>query len=580
MDNIFKIVRLLLFLASSFGYWEYFRRKAKINVFFLPAFTVSLQIVILFAAGILNCLKPAAILLFGAGLISAAYYLFRDFKNTLMNYLNIGYLFLGLGLLAVLAATKGQVFTRYDNFSHWALVVRNMLATNRYPTFADSLIVFQEYPLGSASYIYYFAKVVSESESIQMTAQAFMMLCFLLPVFKYVKKNRIISGIFVIFFANFLLCYNINIRDLLVDTLLPLQGMAALFFVYSECCGFDRGDKRGEVSFFYAIPFLCTTLQIKNSGVFFVAVAFVLILASLKYARTDLGAKAAAILAPLLSLYFWQMHCDYVFDNASVSKHAMTIGNYKGVFSAKSGDMIQSIMTQLVDYSVTGRDLYLLLVFLIVMGVVCFWVLPALRKQYLKTAAAAIVLYVLYMVGVFFMYLFSMPEQEAAGLASIARYRKTIFIAMYYLLLLMTLVMISSVGKAKKTWICILAAFAVLVINWRTENGSFSTIFESNSAGERLWIEQAAENYQVESGSSYVICIPKEDAGYAYYLCKYLLYSTDISARVITDAAQLEDVGEYRYMFVLDARNEIIQKWVEEKYPDQAGNSVIVTGGE
>lgn len=413
-----------------------------------------------------------------------------------------------------------------------------------------------------------------------MTAQAFMMLCFILPVFKYVEKNRIISGMYVICFANFLLCYNIRITDLLVDTLLPLQGMATLFFVYSECCGFDNTDKRGEISVLYAIPFLCTTVQIKNSGIFFVAAAFVLILVSAKYERKNIGQYVAAIITPLLTIYLWQAHCDYVFDNALVSKHAMTVENYKGIFSTKSGDVIQSILSQLLHYSVTGRDLYFLLAFLMVMGLVCFLMQPALRRQYLKMVFAVAIMYVLYMAGVFFMYLFSMPETEAMELASIARYRKTIFIAIYYMIILMSLVMISFSEMGKKKWICIAAVFAMLILNWRDQKGNFATIFKTNSAGERLWIEQAARDYHVENGSSYIICIPRSDAGYAHYLCKYLLYSTNISARVISEASQLEDAEEYKYMFIYDSKNEIIQKWVEENYPDQAGNSVILVGGE
>ena len=576
MNGIVKVGWLILFIVSSFGYWEYFRRKAKINVFFLPAFTVSLQSLVLVCAGILNILKPSAIVLFGGGLLLAAYYLLKDKKNVVTPYLNIGYLFLGVSLLAVLAATKGQVFQHYDNFSHWAMVLKNMLATNRFPSFADPLITFQEYPLGSASYLYYFAIVVSESEGIQMTAQAFMMLCFILPVFKYVKKNKVVSGIFVLFFTNFLLCYNITIVNLLVDTLLPLQGMATLFFVYSECCGFDREDKKGKVSVLYAIPFLCTTVQIKNSGIFFAALAFVLILISLKYEKGDIWQKAAAIVSPLLSIYLWQAHCKYVFDNASVSKHAMTVENYSSVFAAKSDGVIQSILSQLLNVSVTDKNLYFLLAFLAVLGISCFMLVPALKKQYFKMVSASAGVYVLYMVGVFFMYLFSMPEPEAVKLAGITRYVKTVYIAIYYLVILMSVSMISAVESGKKKWICTVVAFAMMIVSWRGTEGKFPTIFEATSAKQRIWFEQAIKDNNVENGSSYIICTSQNNAGYAYYLCKYLLSSSDISTRTVSEPSQLEDTEGYKYMFLYDSENEMIQEWVKENYPEQAGNQVII----
>lgn len=61
------------------------------------------------------------------------------------------------------------------------------------------------------------------------------MLCYILPVFKCVKRNMAVSWIYVFVFMNYIFCYSMQIKDLLVDTLLPLQGMALLLFVYSEC---------------------------------------------------------------------------------------------------------------------------------------------------------------------------------------------------------------------------------------------------------------------------------------------------------------------------------------------------------
>lgn len=245
MSYLVIFCKLIMFFLSNLGYWEYFRRKSKMNIYFLPAFTISLQIMILFCAGILNCLVIAVWTMFTGGLILAACYLGNDFKNVIGNYLNSGYVFFIMVFCVILCVCQGQVFTAYDNFSHWALVLKNMLLTDRYPSFQDPLIIFQEYPLGSASYIYYFAKLVSESESAQMAAQSLMMLSFILPVFKFINKNKIVSCVMLLLYVNYIFCYNIRIDSLLVDTLLPLQGMAALFFIYSECLNFSGGKIPG-----------------------------------------------------------------------------------------------------------------------------------------------------------------------------------------------------------------------------------------------------------------------------------------------------------------------------------------------
>ncbi len=245
MEYFWIICKLILFMISNLGFWEYVRRKSRINIFFLPAFTVCLQITVLFCAGLLNCLKITTWLMFVLGLLLTLNYLIKDFKNVVSAYCNGGYIFLVVSFCMLFFVCRGQVFTHYDNFSHWALVVKNMLFTDRFPSFQDTKILFQEYPLGSASFLYYFAKLVSDSEAAQMAAQGFMMLSFIMPVFKCVKRNIAVSVIYVLLFTNYIFCYNIAIINLLVDTLLPLQGMAMLYFVYSECLNAPTNNTRG-----------------------------------------------------------------------------------------------------------------------------------------------------------------------------------------------------------------------------------------------------------------------------------------------------------------------------------------------
>lgn len=342
----------------------------------------------------------------------------------------------------LLIACRGRGFVHYDNFSHWALVVKSMLFTDRFPSFQDTMILFQEYPLGSASYIYYFARLVLNLQSAQMVAQGFMMLCFILPVFKYVTKNIAISWFCIGLIANYMLCYNIVITHLLVDTLLPLQGMAMLYFVYSECLNLDSRDTRGGCCL-YAVPLLCMTVQIKNSGIYFAVLACILFFISLKRDRTELKCnrimirnKVYAMMIPFISLYLWHMHCGYVFCDSFATKHAMTLQNYKDVFSQKSQNDIISIMYNVFKFFASGKELNNLIFFILIIGVLSFYKGNQMRKKYLKIVCVCVALYITYMIGTAGMYLFSMPEGEAANLAAIGRYRGTIFIAIYYILFL------------------------------------------------------------------------------------------------------------------------------------------------
>lgn len=49
----------------------------------------------------------------------------------------------------------GKKLLEYDSFSHWGLIVKILLQKNRFPNFMEeNYLMFQEYPLGSATYIY------------------------------------------------------------------------------------------------------------------------------------------------------------------------------------------------------------------------------------------------------------------------------------------------------------------------------------------------------------------------------------------------------------------------------------------
>lgn len=584
------IAKLILFLLSSIGYWEYFRRKTKITLYFLPAFTVSCQVTVLFAAGLLNCLAKTVFLLFVTGLFLAVFYSVRDFRERssakggsfgfFRYYFSIGYLYFFVTLGVVCLAARGRIFLHYDNFSHWALVVKNMLQADRYPNFQDTLVTFQEYPLGSASFIYYFSKVVSKAESIQMLAQAFMMVSFLLPIFKYVRKQKWAALAFMALFTNFIFCYNTGINDLLVDTLLPLQGAALLLFFCSECLPRSKAVD-GGVSVLYAIPFFCMAMQVKNSGVYFVAVGCILAFyGGFKAKGQGAWKYLVTAAAPFFSLYLWKAHCSYVFAAATVSKHAMTAENYGQVYSEKSVGDIKLVAQKMLQFTVSGKDLYCLIAFLVFSGTVVFFLGKGVRKAYACFMGASVSLYLTYMAGMLFMYLFSMPGGEAAALAGSERYRRTIFIVIYYFAVIMVLQCIPEIAENYRGGVYSAAMVLLLTILWRAQFGQFTTIFAPDDAKERLWFEHAISENAVGAGQSYAVCVPAEDTGYVYYLCKYLLSSSNISVRAVKGERQTKDLQNFNYVFLYDRGNEILDNWAKAQYPAQAGKLVIKTAGE
>lgn len=581
------IIRLIVFLVSSLGYWEFIRNKTRINKYFLPAFTACCQIMLLYFAGILNCLEPVTFIIFLGGLICAVYYANKD-RKFILSYYDAGYLFLLIALAILFIALHGHVFSGYDNFSHWALVVKNMLRTNRYPNFSDLLIDFKEYPLGSATFIYFFSKIVSAEEYIQMLAQSYLMICFLLPLFKFASQYKGVIAVYMTLFTNFIFCYCIWVTSLCVDTLLPLQGMATLLFIYSECLLFQSDSEKEKVSVLFAVPFLCVAMLIKNSGILFTIIACVIIFVSwLKGDKKLDWKKIVTVVLPFLTYYFWKQHCEYVFSDAAVSKHAVSAENYKQIFATKTQDDIKLIVGKMIRFTFSGKDLLVITLCMIVVGMLIFFV-AGKKKEWAKKCLyffiAALVLYFSWMIGICFMYIFSMPSEEAAILAGVERYRKTIFIAIYYMMSMVVIQYISNTRTTNHGKIFKIVMAFTLIAAWGVQNNGFITVFMPDATvGEyteerRLWFDDAIRRNGVRPNKSYVVCIPSEDVAYSYYLCKYLLNSKDILRAIVQWDWQTEEFKDYDYVFVYDDGNEVINRWIEAHYPEQAGKTVIATG--
>lgn len=565
------ILKLILFFLSSFGWGEMLRRNGKFHVSFLPSTVIAVQSFLLFLAGLTNLLSEAVWLLYGIGFLFLGISLWKERSvRFLKNYANTGYVFLAIVSVIILIFLKGKLFTSYDNFSHWALVVKNMLVTDRFPNFEDSLITFSEYPLGSSVYIYFFSKLVSTSESIQMFAQFYMIISCILPLYAFVKRNRIAGFAAILCFTNLILVYNITITNLLVDTLLPVFSICALLYTHL----YFRDSEHTSDIFLIAL-YMIQIVQIKNSGIFFLLpILLYLVLGRKK--NLGISSRILCIAAPFFSIILWQKHCSYVFTDAGSSKHAMTTENYSSIFGSKTPEDIRSICSSMFTFSVTWKDVWLTLLLLITIGILILLFARRQRKAFYRFFIASLVLYLLYQLGSLGMYLFSMPGEEATSLASVERYTKTILTAILYLSMVPALKLISSCKtRAKSSWIAFMIC-CVLTIHLVASTGSLKTVIQySEDPAVRNWIETAKTEYQVAEDKSYCILAPENIRGYCYYLTRFMFLSDNVSALSISKKEDLNLISS-DYIFVYDQENEIINEWIKEKFPAQYGKKVIM----
>ena len=567
-------LKIGMFGLSTLGSFQLVRgiTKDKIDLFFLPSLTIAIQVTILFFAGILNLLPEVSGLIYLVGLIALIMSLWKSKGlNFVKDYVNDGYIISVLIMIIMGMSVRGKLFWHYDNFSHWAMVVRHMLEVNHYPNFESVLISFQEYPLGSATYIYYFAKMIGNGESIQMLAQIYMIVAAVLPLFSFVNKRSFKIDFVFLTFVNFVFVYNIHAGDLLVDTLLPVVGICGLLFAKKHCV-----HNSCKLNFWLLSCYLVQIIQIKNSGVFFV-VAILIVCSKYYWNKQSRFNNLGSAVFPFLSLVIWQKHCKYVFASATTSKHAMTVENYRLVMGDKTLEDIKTICKEMFRLSITSKDVVALLGIVLLIGCCVLFFKKSDWKDYKSCFLFTLIFYVCYQIGMLGMYLFSMPGGEATSLAGSGRYLKTILIAILMIYMAFAIksfsdVIVNGKIKALSAGILIICIFSFLYISQGKIYFAPTTV---HNGEKRMWIENKREIYALPMYDSYCMLIPSNDSGYSYYLLKYIFQSNDVSSKIVDSIDDLNSVSS-KYILVYDKENEIINTWIREMYPEQEGNDVII----
>ena len=585
-------IRLLLFFLSSVGCWELLRRYAGVPVAFLPSLTVAVQTVILFGGGLLNLLPECTLLLYIAGFLSLAGCLRRDGNPAFLKaYARADILFLAATLLLSVFLLRGKMLTGLDDFSHWGLIVRQMLRENRYPNFQDAYIEYREYVPGSATYLYFFARLVGTDERIWMLGQTYMTLTTVLPLFLPAGKQKWAAAAALLAGVHFVLIFNGDITLLLVDTLLPLTGMCGLLYA-TLCCGRHSGIREWR----WAACYMAQMLLIKNAGLFFAALVVVRLLWNGRKDKAAAGGRIACALLPFLTLLLWHRHCRLVFDDGGLSKHAMTVANYRAVFAAKNGQQLRMIFHVLLRKSLTMKEMLLTLAGVLLVGILTmiwtgektaphdnakkteprFWWNRS--RRFVRLLAISTALYGSYQLCMLGMYWFSMPLNEALEVSGFPRYTRTILIAVWYLTAAQAMKLLSCVREDKAATVIITSL--LILGSWGQMYACEGAVrlpgsrFRPSPVRSRL--EEAAEQYGVEQGTSYIILVSHEDVKSVRYIGQYLFLSEAVDVINVNEETDSE-AWNADYILILDRSNPLIAQWVQEHYPEQTNEQVIVT---
>lgn len=439
----------ILFLISFMGINLAVFNYSRLKLIMAPFISVSIISSVMMIAGLLNILEPTVGIIQILGVLFALYYGYqfyrqKNFKQFFQKEFNFGILLYILGVLYFLFLLSNQELVHYDNFSHWGTVVKEIFLNNALPTEWTHISDFTNYPPGTAVFIYYFMKATFPSEGMALFGQYLIISSSILTIFsignrfssevrdKYSKIRNIAINLMLTLLSIYLLVGVRRVQDLLVDTVLVVVGIALLLTIVEMF-----REKAVNPFILTAILFFLTL--VKNIGILFAVIALIIYILLLVINKRHKQIKNwLPVLAPVVANRLWAAHVALVFPVTEVSKHDMSVENYAATFSEKTRLDIQMIAENFFEKVSNYNFVPLILLSVILLAIIF------IGKAYqAKTLFLGLIFFmsllVIYIFGLLAMYIFSMPINEALGVAAFGRYMNTFVIYLVGIISLMIL---------------------------------------------------------------------------------------------------------------------------------------------
>ena len=547
------LVRICLLVISLGGYLLHLRKR-------IP---VELAVGLLFAgigsamfiAGILHILKETAWLIFVMGLYLGFLHVKKwNREECSIHIRGNGNVFFAL-IFMVMAGIFFAVllyenkFIHYDNFSHWGVAAKIISRKDMFPNGLDTNLTFSSYPLGSASFIYFFTEIIGDaSEWLQMWSQAILMVGMLVGLFAFAKGiARLITVCAAIVI---LLCGNVSFADLLVDTLLPVTAIGAM----SLCIYYYKKDLQKQVPLL--IPYVIFLASIKNSGVLFSALILGFVLFSIPRTKENLKTWLTVAASPVVVIFFWNKHVEQSFDGGTLSKHAMRMDNFQQEIAKKTSEDLLEIVRA---FAITVGQSLLPVVYLLLLGLLLLLFCRfAFRKDWEELRSVlcfAGISYLLYQLGMLGMYILTMPLAEAMEVAGYDRYHQTILLFVSGLLLIagLRLIQDSCDGRDHRIKSVVLAGCLLIGVTAALQPHYSYYTRKSLHGTEREKYDRLVSDYVLEEKRNYLILVDedREKYDYLYWMTQYLLAPENVAFAAPSTVAELGD-RNFDYVILFD----------------------------
>lgn len=595
MEAAVGILKAAVFLLSAWGLGFVVYKRLKISVYFTPICTMAGVSLLLYAGGTAGYLEQTAYAVCAGGLAGCAYFVWLLIKRKIR--------LRAPGLFGICFGVTALVFFRlilnlkllhYDNFSHWAVIVKYLLSSGRFPAIDTDIVVFLDYPPGSSVFIYYVCLFLGRSQGMMLLAQNSMIFACFLAVFGIVEERRRFLLYSFLGMGCAMLSYlnlTIRVNNLLVDFLLPLLAMASIAASYHY---------RNHVwkSCFFSVFTLGYLGIVKNTGLIFAGFAYLWYLWTVfHWGKTRLWRKCAAAVISfagmVLPFVIWKFYT------------GTALAGYEGKFSIGGaggnpeyipadeslyGEIIARFFKEAVNLSDRAVQAFLLCNLAAAAAVIFARLWLKRRWNLWKILILADVMAGLYYAGMLLLYLYSMPMDEALRLAGFERYACSIMTLSAGVLFMSATVDMehsfavsideagpyraySSPAAKRYYQYGVLATFVVALNFLYSEFNGLAAIrrdYDESLPGraEKIigdrWYESGAAD-----GQRYLVAATDRNSqvtdGEVRYVSRYFLYSPNVDVTDNLDIEKLENAIE-NYDFIVVLEDEAVDEELIQVY--------------
>ena len=431
------ILGFIFFGLSLIGYSSTLR-LLHVNQFFTWITSILIQIVLLYIFAMVNLLRVGIWTVTSLGVILLISRLILGYMGKVsihhegLHLFDAWMIFLGIVMALVLLHSP---LIHYDNFSHWATIVKFLTYNGYLPGAKDTIISFTSYPPATALFITQFVTFTGFHEGNMLVAQFILIWAASYTIFATLRdRTRGLNSMLLCLTIAVSYVFNINIRlnNLLVDYVLAILTVAGLVGIYIY-------QNRPKMMAFHVALFCGILLLTKNSAAFFVALIAIYYLYTLikrvtatsrfKKILKVTGQFIGTLLVSALPFIWWEIHVHTTF---TTSKHEISASAYQSQL-ANDGmtgfiNIGKAFLHQIFSFNSLSTTGFLVLNIGLIVAWAIFKYLCHYPNKLLHLLGWLDLISLLYYGSLLGMYVLSMPYAEAITLDGFERYMSTVVV--------------------------------------------------------------------------------------------------------------------------------------------------------